>query len=165
MIIIGIDPGSLITGYGIIEVQNSNMKALDFGCIKPPASLPLSQRNKIIFQSLQLIISKYSIDVMSIETPFVAKNPHSALIIGMSRSIAILAATLVDIPVFEYSPTQAKLAAVGKGRGSKSQVQRMVQVLLSLSSIPEPADAADALALAICHIHHAKNPISQASPC
>ncbi len=151
MIILGIDPGTRITGYGVIRKETPHILPIDFGCIRPPASLPLAERYRIIFESLQILIEKHQPDALAIESQFVLKNVQSAIKLGMAKGMAILAAAQRNIPIFEYAPTRAKLAVVGHGHASKWQVQKMIQTILRLPSIPEPEDAADALALAICH--------------
>ncbi len=153
LIILGIDPGTCVTGYGIISYSHKEQKALDFGCIRPPAKTVLSKRYLIIFEGLSALIKKYNPDVVSIETQFVYKNPSSAIKLGMARGMGILAAAQNDIPIYEYAPKKAKLAVVGNGSASKQQVQKMIQVLFGLKELPEPEDAADALALALCHGH------------
>lgn len=150
-VLIGIDPGTLVTGYGIVEVHNGKYRALDYGCIRPPANLKLSDRYLIIFEGLNTLIKKHAPDVLIVETQFVQKNVQSAIKLGMARGIAILAAKQNQMPVFEYAPAKAKRAVVGNGRASKQQVQKMVQWLLNLAEPPHPEDATDALALAICH--------------
>lgn len=153
-IILGIDPGTLITGYGVVSITtNRNFAALDYGCIRPPAGRALNERYRIIFESINDLIDAHSPDALSVETQYIHKNPKSGIKLGMACGVAILAASLRDIPIFEYAPSQAKLAVVGKGGASKHQVRAMVQRLLSLVSLPEPEDASDALALAICHGH------------
>jgi crossover junction endodeoxyribonuclease RuvC len=129
----------------------SNIVAIDYGCIRPPGSMALAERYHIIFNSLSTIIDQHKPDVMAIESQFVLKNPQSAIKLGMAKGMAILAAAQRSIPIYEYAPTRAKNAVVGKGHASKWQVQKMIQILLHLPSPPEPEDAADALALAICH--------------
>lgn len=149
--ILGVDPGTLICGYGFILCKESGYEAVDYGCIKPPPKAKLSDRYLIIFESLEELIEKYSPSEVAVETQFVNENPQSTIKLSMARCAVILAAKKKGLPVFEYSPTKAKLAVVGSGRGSKYQVQKMVQMLLHLKTAPEPEDAADALALAICH--------------
>jgi len=156
-IILGIDPGTKITGYGVISVQTNKLSLLDYGCIKPPANYPLEKRYLIIYNSLEQIIEKYAPAAVAVETQFMNKNAQSAMKLGMARGVAILAATKRDIPIFEYAPKKAKLSVVGTGQASKYQVQKMVQNLLGLAQIPTPEDAADALSLAICHAHMIKN--------
>lgn len=151
-IILGIDPGTYLTGYAFVSVDaNRQCSAIDFGCIRPPAKEPLSVRYLIIFRALETLIKKYSPEAMAVETQYIHKNPQSGLKLGMARGIAVLAASLREIPIFEYAPSRAKKAVVGNGNASKEQVQSMVKFLLSLSELPQPQDAADALALAICH--------------
>lgn len=150
-IIIGIDPGTLVTGYGVVKVENSTIVAVDYGCIRPPASYKLSDRYLIIFNSISSLLEKHGPDVLVVETQYVHKNIQSAIKLGMARGITIVAAKNKGLPVYEYSPTKAKLSVVGNGRASKHQVQSMVQHLLKLKVAPTPEDAADALALAICH--------------
>ena len=153
MIVFGVDPGTVVTGYGVVSHEMSKYKALEYGCIRPPRGMKLSQRYKIIYEEIFLLIKKYSPDAVSVESQFVSKNVQSAMKLGMARGMIILAATQQGIPVYEYAPTKVKRAVVGNGRAQKHQVQSMVQVLLSLEEIPHPDDAADALALALCHLH------------
>lgn len=150
-IILGIDPGTLITGYGFIRVVDRQYSVIDYGCIRPPTRYKLSDRYLIIFESLEELIEKHRPTAVAIETQYVHRNVQSALKIGMARGIAIVAAKKKNLPVFEYAPAKAKSAVVGHGRASKYQVQGMVQKRLNLKELPHPEDAADALALAICH--------------
>jgi crossover junction endodeoxyribonuclease RuvC len=158
-IIIGIDPGTIVTGYGILRTHDRELETLDYGCIRPPPKLKLADRYLIIFNSLGFLFDRYPDEdmVVVVETQYVKNNIQSAIKLGMARGVVIIAAKTRNIPIFEYTPTQAKLAAVGRGHASKYQVQGMVQMLLKLSTKPEPEDAADALALAICHSHAEKN--------
>ncbi len=153
MIILGIDPGTQITGYGVIQADSPRIAPIDYGCIRTPPNLSLPERYRIIFESLETLIAKYRPEVLAIESQFVMKNAQSAIKLGMAKGMAILAAARSGIPVCEYAPKQAKLAVTGTGRASKWQVQKMIQSLLRLSTPPHPEDAADALALAICHAH------------
>lgn len=156
-IILGIDPGTQITGYGIIVLnEKRQFSAIDYGCIRPPASQPLSMRYKTIFNALQILMDRYKPEAVAVETQYIHRNPQSGnpqsiLKLGMAKGMAVLAAALLEIPIFEYAPSRAKRAVVGHGNASKAQVQAMVQALLSLPQLPYPEDAADALALAICH--------------
>lgn len=150
-IIIGIDPGTRITGYGIIEVTGTAYRPLDYGCIRPPPKLKLSDRYLILFNAIDELLHKYRPHALSVETQYVEKNVQSAIKLGMARGMAIIAAKRHGLPVFEYAPTKAKLSVVGNGKASKEQVQGMVKLLLSLKELPTPEDAADALALALCH--------------
>jgi crossover junction endodeoxyribonuclease RuvC len=149
-IILGVDPGTQITGFGVIK-NSPTLNALDFGCIRPPSKLATEQRYLIIYQGICHLIEKYHPDAIAVETQFVYKNVQSALKLGMARGMVLLAGAQKNIPIFEYAPKKAKLAVVGTGSASKYQVQMMVQALLKLPSPPKPEDAADALALAICH--------------
>lgn len=152
-VIIGIDPGTNVTGYGIILAGSCAYQALDFGCIRPPPTLKITDRYLIIYNSLELLLDLHKPQVLAIETQFVHKNVQSAIKLGMARGVVIVAAKKRGITVVEYSPTKAKRAVSGNGHASKIQVQGMVQKLLNLKSLPEPEDAADALALALCHAH------------
>lgn len=152
--LLGVDPGTLITGWGVIEEDEKGYQALDFGCIRPKPTMKLTNRYRIIFESIQSLIKQYQPTALAIETQFVKHNVQSALKLGMARGVIVLAATLEKIPVFEYAPTKIKLAVTGRGQASKFQVQAMIKQLLNLDKIPEPEDAADALACAITHAHH-----------
>jgi crossover junction endodeoxyribonuclease RuvC len=151
-IILGIDPGTRVTGYGIIALENG-LTPLDFGCIRPPPTLALHFRYKIIFEGVEALIAQYQPTAIAIESQYVAKNVQSVLKLGMAKGVVLLAAARHNIELFEYSPTTAKKAIVGVGSASKEQVQKMIQSLLRLPKLPEPEDAADALALAICCSH------------
>lgn len=154
-IILGIDPGTRVSGYGLIRVNDRKLVLLDYGCIRPPASYKLSERYLVIFDSIEQLIDKNSPTALVVETQYVHKNVQSAIKLGMARGAVIIAAKRRGLPVYEYAPTVAKKAVVGKGSASKFQVQAMVKCLLNLVSPPHPEDAADALALAICHAHTA----------
>jgi len=154
--ILGIDPGTRITGYGIISTDLSSFHSLDYGAICPPPKLPLFKRQLIIYESISHLLDIHSIDAIAIESQYVSKNPQSALKLGMAKGVTVLAGTKRGIPVFEYAPTQAKNAVVGTGKATKEQVGRMIQALLHLSELPHPEDASDALALAICHANNLK---------
>jgi crossover junction endodeoxyribonuclease RuvC len=158
MKVIGIDPGTKITGYGIVELVGTKLIAIDYGCIRTNSKDPSSKRYLTIFNGINELIEKFKPDCLSIETQYVQKNVQSAIKLGMARGVATVAAAGKDIPVFEYSPTKAKSSVVGSGRASKQQVQNMTKALLNLSEIPRPEDAADALALAICHINNSGVP-------
>ena len=152
-IILGIDPGTRITGYGVIRTKSGQIEPIDFGCIRPPVDLPLPARYLALFNGVEKLLDLYTPTAVAVETQFVHKNVQSALKLGMARGAVLIAAARREIPIFEYAPKKAKLATVGNGNASKWQVQRMIQLLLKLPNPPEPEDAADALALAICHAH------------
>jgi len=151
MTILGIDPGTRVTGFGLISVSGHTRTPLDFGAIRPPNDATSSRRYLIIFEAIENLIATHQVDVVSVESQFMQKNPMSAMKLGMARAMAILAAERAGIPIFEYAPRKAKQAVVGNGGASKQQVQKMVQLLLKLPELPTPEDAADALALALCH--------------
>jgi crossover junction endodeoxyribonuclease RuvC len=147
--ILGIDPGSINTGYGIIESKGNHTKHVENGVIKIKGET-LADKLKIINVEITAIIKKFQPDEIAIEKVFVHRNADSALKLGQARGAAITACTMHDIPLFEYSANQVKKACVGKGHAAKEQVQHMIKILLCLEKIPL-TDAADALAIAICH--------------
>jgi len=156
--ILGIDPGTIVTGYGVLDINDGDMQAVDYGCIRPPAKRMLSERYRIIYEGIQEIISKYGPDEMAVENIFFCRNPSSALKLGQVRGVIILAGSSAGLPIFEYSPRRIKMALVGRGGAAKSQVQSMVRHLLGLADLPEPMDAADALATGICHAQALNDP-------
>lgn len=149
--ILGIDPGLRSTGFGVIDVDGQHKHYVASGCIKTQSG-ELSERLKVILDSLRIVIAQHKPDQVSVEKVFVNVNPQSTLLLGQARGAAICAAVLADLPVGEYTALQVKQAVVGNGHAEKEQVQLMVQRLLKLSGTPSP-DAADALACAICHAH------------
>jgi crossover junction endodeoxyribonuclease RuvC len=156
-IIIGIDPGTRITGYGVIEVTKKYIKALDYGCIRPPVNAKLSDRYYIIFESLSELLSQYEPSEMAIETQFVYKNAQSALKLGIAQGVAIIQAKKNNMKVFGYSPREVKCAICGTGKAGKAQLQGAITRSLQLAAPPQPEDAADALAIAICHAEKSQN--------
>jgi crossover junction endodeoxyribonuclease RuvC len=154
MLILGVDPGTRVTGYGLIRSNGKECETIDFGCIRPPVKLIAHERYLAIFEAIEHLLDKYTPEAVAVETQFFHKNAQSAMKLGMARCAVILAALKRGIKVYEYAPRKAKLAVVGHGGASKFQVQKMIQVILKLKEIPEPEDAADALALAICHAHN-----------
>lgn len=151
MIILGIDPGSRITGYGVIRYQSGKYQYIASGCIRLGDDA-IPERLKKIFDGVSQLIQQYNPTEFAIEQVFLAKNPDSALKLGHARGAAIVAATHANLPVSEYSARQIKQSVVGKGNAEKSQVQHMVSYILELSGKPQ-ADAADGLAVALCHCH------------
>ena len=151
MIILGLDPGLRVTGYGVIEKTGSTIAYIACGCIKSPDG-ELPDRLKNILNSVQEVISRYGPGEVAVEKVFVNVNPQSTLLLGQARGAAICAAVSQNLPVSEYTALQVKQAVVGNGHATKEQVQEMVKRLLKLSGYPSP-DAADALACAICHAH------------
>jgi len=150
--IIGIDPGSRVTGYGIIDQQGQRIHYVASGCIRVEGDA-IAERLGVIFDGVSRIIDEYSPEEMAVERVFMNKNADSALKLGQARGAAICAGVTRAIPVSEFAAREIKQAVVGKGGATKEQVQHMICVLLSLAKQP-PADAADALAVAICHGHH-----------
>lgn len=149
--VLGIDPGSRITGYGVLDVRGSRISYLASGCIRPDPG-PFVERLAEIYQGVAQIIATHQPQELAIEEVFLARNPASALKLGQARGVAIAAAVAGGLPVHEYAARKVKQALVGTGRASKDQVQHMVRVILGLSAAPS-ADAADALAIAICHVN------------
>ncbi|MCK4623289.1 MAG: crossover junction endodeoxyribonuclease RuvC [Desulfuromonadales bacterium] len=152
MRILGIDPGSKATGYGFIEQQGNRLIHLDNGAIFTQSKAALAERLQKIYQELCRLIEKYQPEAVAVERVFMARNPASALVLGHARGVALLAGINAGLPVAEYSALQVKSAVVGYGRAGKNQVQQMTRTLLNLPEIAQE-DAADALAVAICHAH------------
>ena len=152
MRIIGIDPGSTVTGYGLVEKVDRRLCHIASGRIVSPARMPFHDRLKKIYVELEKVIVRHEPGVMAVEDLFLARNVKSALKLGHARGVAILAGLNADLAIAEYSPMEVKKALVGYGRAHKEQVQEMVRVLLNLGKQPE-SNTADALAVAICHLH------------
>lgn len=152
MRVLGIDPGSRITGYGIVEDGDSGLKHVENGNIQPAPKMPLPKRLNDIFREISRLIREFEPDEVAIENVFVSKNARSSLLLGHARGTAMVAASTSNLDVAEYTPSQIKKAVVGTGGATKGQIQQMVRVMLGL---PEIAceDASDALAVAICHIN------------
>lgn len=153
MIILGIDPGTAIMGYGLIEKKGHQITPLTYSCWRTPANTPLAERLLKLYQRLEEFILEYRPDHLAVEELFFNRNTTTALAVGHARGIVLLAAAQQGIPVYEYTPLQVKQAVAGYGKAEKQQVQMMVRALLGLKEIPKPDDAADALAIAICHAH------------
>ncbi|OIO48540.1 MAG: crossover junction endodeoxyribonuclease RuvC [Parcubacteria group bacterium CG1_02_40_82] len=153
MIILGIDPGTAILGYGCIEAAKNKNRLIGYGCLKTPKNLNDAARLKILYQGITKLIKKFKPDYLALEEIFFFKNSKTVIGVSQARGITILAAANLDIPVIEFTPLQVKQAVTGYGRAEKQQVQKMIKVLLCLKEIPKPDDAADALATAICAAH------------
>ncbi|NLZ38380.1 MAG: crossover junction endodeoxyribonuclease RuvC [Firmicutes bacterium] len=153
MLILGVDPGIAATGYGVVKIEGQKACALEYGCIRTPAKTPMPDRLLQIYQGLQQILTSYNPDTVAIEKIFFAKNAISAMQVGEARGVAVLAACHAGLQVYEYTPLQVKQAVVGYGKAEKNQVQQMVKLILGLNEIPRPDDAADGLAVALCHAH------------
>jgi crossover junction endodeoxyribonuclease RuvC len=159
MIILGIDPGTASTGYGVIALSGGKMEAVDYGVISTPAGQAAHLRLKLLHEGLIAVFARFGPAEISIEQLFFSNNAKTALAVGEARGVALLAAASTGCPLGEYTPLQVKQAVVGYGLATKSQVQYMVKAILSLTEEPKPDDAADALALAICHAHSRRAPV------
>jgi crossover junction endodeoxyribonuclease RuvC len=153
VIIFGIDPGSDRTGYGCVNTDGSRHTLITCGAIKTKASATFPQKLLVIHAGLAALLSECRPDAVAIENLFHAVNARSALTLGHARGVAMLAAAEAGVPIFEYTPAEVKRVVVGYGRAEKAQVQQMIKMLLGLAQAPSPYDAADALAVAVCHIH------------
>ena len=155
--VLGIDPGSEVTGWGVVEGDSDGHKynLIDFGVLKLTPAATFAARLLKISRGLDDVIAKFRPDACAIEEAFYAANPKVTLKLGQVRGVALLAAEAAALQIGEYSPRLIKQTVAGYGNAEKHQIQEMVRVLLSLESVPEPHDAADALAVAICHFHHA----------
>jgi crossover junction endodeoxyribonuclease RuvC len=156
MIILGVDPGTAITGYGILESDGDDLAMIDYGAITTPADWLMPRRLRHIYAELSALIAKHQPTDAVVEKLFFSKNVRTALSVGQARGVALLAAAQADLTIHEYTPLQIKQAVVGYGRAEKQQIQQMVKMLLQLDFVPQPDDAADALAVAICHAHSAR---------
>ena len=153
MIILGIDPGTAICGYGVVEHLGNRFRLLDYGAVRSSNDISTAARLHIIYEGVSQIIEKYQPEQMAVEELFFNKNVKTALVVGQARGVILLAGQMKGLSIYEYTPLQVKQAVVGYGRAEKQQVQFMVKAILNLSEVPKPDDAADALAIAICHGH------------
>lgn len=151
MLILGIDPGIAILGFGLVKYEANRFTVIDYGAITTDSGIPMSSRLTIIYNGLINLIEKYKPDAYAVEELFFNKNIKTALTVGHARGVAVLAGSKSGVQVYEYTPLQVKQALVGYGRADKNQIQQMVKVILNLREIPKPDDVADALAVAICH--------------
>jgi len=156
MRVLGIDPGTVVMGYGVVDSEDDAVTTIDYGTLTPPQRSPIGERLSYLYTRLIEIISRYKPAAVAVEQPFVAKNVKSALAVGRAQAIAILAAANKKIPSFEYTPAQVKQFITNYGASSKEQIQEMVKLQLGLSEIPQPSDAADALAIALCHLQQVR---------
>ena len=153
MIILGIDPGYAIVGYGVINYEKNHFSVVDYGAITTEAKTPFNLRLQKIYTDLTALITKYHPEAMAIEKLFYNTNAKTVIDVAQARGVIMLAAQLNSVEAFEYTPLQVKQSVVGYGRAEKKQVQEMTRVILNLEKIPKPDDTADALAMAICHAH------------
>jgi len=150
---LGIDPGYAIVGYGLLDYEKNHFSVVEYGAVTTESDLPFAERLEQIYTGVNLLISKFRPDSMAIEKLFFNTNAKTVIDVSQARGVLVLAARLQRVPVFEYTPLQVKQSVVGYGRAEKKQVQEMTRILLNLAKIPRPDDAADALAMAICHCH------------
>jgi crossover junction endodeoxyribonuclease RuvC len=155
MRVLGIDPGSQITGWGVVEGDGRRYKLIDFGSVRAPSTLSFPARLLRMCTGLEEVIERLSPDACALEDAFLATNVKVSMKLGQVRGVILLVAERAALDIHEYSPRLIKQTVVGYGNAEKHQVQEMVRLLLSLKSVPSPHDAADALAVAICHFHHA----------
>nr|MBC7245799.1 crossover junction endodeoxyribonuclease RuvC [Chloroflexota bacterium] len=153
MVILGVDPGVAITGYGIIRLDGDAVHSIAYGTIATPSHLALPLRLQHLYRELRNLIDTYHPAEASVEELFFARNVRTALSVGHARGVILLALAHAGLPTYEYTPLQVKQSITGYGLASKEQMQQMVRLLLKLEDIPKPDDAADALAVAICHAH------------
>ena len=155
MLVLGVDPGTAITGYGLVQEAEGQLQAVAYGAITTPSDWALPQRLLKIYRDLTALIREYNPAEGAVEQLFFSRNVKTALAVGQARGVALLALAEGGLPVHEYTPLQVKQSVVGYGRAEKAQVQELVKLLLGLEVVPQPDDAADALAIAICHLHSA----------
>jgi len=148
---LGIDPGTAILGFGVI-IGDSQPELVDVGVLETSSSMPMAQRLKAIFEGITALLVEHQPDAVAIEQLFFSRNVTTAIAVGQARGVALLAAAQAGIPVSEYSPSEVKHAVVGYGKADKRQIQEMVRLILNLRVAPQPDDAADALAVALCHV-------------
>lgn len=151
MVILGIDPGIAIVGYGFLELKGNSYKVLDYGAITTEAKVPLPDRLNSIYTEMNELIEKYKPNDIAFEELFFNKNVKTAITVAQARGVEVLAAKKSHAGLYEYTPLQVKQAIVGYGRATKSQIQEMVKIILNLEKVPKPDDVADALAVAITH--------------
>ncbi len=161
MRILGIDPGYAIVGYGVLDFDNVRFRTVNYGAITTPADMPFDRRLLEIFDDMNTLLEKFSPDCMSVEKLYFNTNTTTAIDVAQARGVILLAAAKKNIPVFEYTPLQVKVAVTGYGRAEKHQMQEMTKNILRLEAVPKPDDTADALAIAICHGHTGGSRLSE----
>ncbi len=153
MIVIGIDPGLAIVGFGVISTKNGIITPISYGCIRTSIDNKTPQRLAQIYSEVNSLLDKYNPEVIAVERLFFNTNVTNAMSVSEARGVIFLAAAQKNIPIFEYTPSQVKQAITGSGRADKKQMQEMIKRLLNLDEIPQPDDAADGLSIALCHIN------------
>jgi crossover junction endodeoxyribonuclease RuvC len=161
MVILGIDPGLAIVGWGVIEYKNSKVKTIGYGSIETPAHIPTEERLLLIYKGLKQLIDTYHPDQMAVEELFFNTNITTGIRVAEARGVILMCAHGLGVKVFEYTPLQVKQSVVGYGRAEKKQVISMVTMLLGLEKPPKPDDTADALAIALCHAHSGTSRLAQ----
>lgn len=151
MVVLGVDPGTAITGFGLVQRRSGVLCCLEYGVIRTPAGVPLPERLDRLFRELRAVMARHPVAAVAVEQLFFNKNVQTAFSVGQARGVVLLAAAQAGLPVSEYTPPQVKQAVTGEGRAVKHQVGYMITRLLGLPAAPQPDDAADALAVAICH--------------
>jgi crossover junction endodeoxyribonuclease RuvC len=156
VLVLGIDPGTAITGYGLVKEEAGGLSLIDCGVITTPAGQPLPSRLQTIYHELSNVIASHQPAAAAVEELFFSRNVRTALSVGHARGVALLALADAGLPIAEYKPAEVKQAIAGYGGADKHQVQEMVRLLLNLDQAPQPDDAADAVAVAVCHIHSSR---------
>ncbi|MEA2512445.1 MAG: crossover junction endodeoxyribonuclease RuvC [Thermomicrobiales bacterium] len=154
MITLGIDPGTALLGFGVVE-SGDDPQMIDYGAIATSSDRAMPDRLNELFERVTALLAQYRPDVLAVEQLFFARNVTTAIAVGQARGVVLLAAARAGVPVVEYSPSEVKHAVVGYGKAEKSQMQEMVRIILGLEHVPHPDDAADALAVALCHAQRA----------
>lgn len=156
-IALGIDPGIGITGYGIVKLEDDgNLTLITYGAIETPAKMPMAERLLMLYQELNSLILLHKPEIAAVEKLFFARNVTTAITVGQARGVAMLCLAQAGLPIGEYTPNEIKQAVTGYGGADKRQVQIMVQMILNMDELPKPDDAADGLAVAVCHLHQYK---------
>jgi crossover junction endodeoxyribonuclease RuvC len=153
-LIMGLDPGLVVTGYGILDVTDDGRRVVAYGCVRTPAGSSQPARLEMLYRQLTAILERYHPEEVAVEQLFINRNASTAVSVGQARGVALLAAVQSGARIVEYTPLQVKLGITGFGRAEKKQVQYMVRAILGLPEMPRPDDVADALAVAICHCHY-----------
>ena len=156
MLVLGIDPGTAITGYGLVREDKEGLALVGCGVVTTPSGQPLPARLQTIYQGLSRVIAEHELDAVAVEELFFSRNARTALSVGHARGVTLLALADAGLPIYEYKPLEVKQAVAGYGGADKHQIQEMVRLLLNLDQVPQPDDAADAVAVAVCHIFSAR---------
>ncbi len=156
MRVLGIDPGLAITGYGLVDGEGDRLESVAYGVVRTPAHTPITERLVMLYDELRCIAERYAPQQAAVEEIFFATNARTAISVSQARGVALLALAQARLPIAEYTPLEVKQATTGYGQADKAQMQEMVRLLLGLPDVPRPDDAADALAVAICHHSHSR---------